>query len=40
MIDGFNEGWIDFPNRGAGARTGRIDLDSVIAALVSNATGQ
>jgi uncharacterized protein YbjT (DUF2867 family) len=37
MIDGFNEGWIDFPNRGASARTGRIDLDSAIAALVSKA---
>jgi uncharacterized protein YbjT (DUF2867 family) len=40
MIDGFNEGWIDFPNRGAGARTGRIDLDSAIAALVSKATNR
>src|ERR1700722_2823105 len=34
MIDGFNEGWIDFPNGGAGARKGGIDLDSAIAALV------
>jgi uncharacterized protein YbjT (DUF2867 family) len=40
MIDGFNEGWIDFPDRGAGARTGRIDLDSAIAALVSKATNR
>jgi uncharacterized protein YbjT (DUF2867 family) len=40
MIDGFNEGWIDLPNRGAGARTGRIDLDSAIAALVSKATNR
>jgi len=38
MIDGFNEGWIDFPNRGDGARTGRIDLDSAIAALVNKET--
>jgi uncharacterized protein YbjT (DUF2867 family) len=38
MIDGFNEGWIDFPNRGAGARMGRIDLDNAIAALVGKAT--
>ena len=34
MIDGFNEGWIDFPNGGAGARTGQIDIESAIAALV------
>jgi NAD(P)H dehydrogenase (quinone) len=34
MIDGFNEGWIDFPNWGAGARTGRIGIDSAVAALV------
>ena len=34
MVDGFNEGWIDFSGRGAGARTGRIDVDSAIAALV------
>ncbi|HJZ20026.1 MAG TPA: NmrA family NAD(P)-binding protein [Bradyrhizobium sp.] len=40
MIDGFNEGWVDFPNRGTGARKGRIDLDSAIAALVSKATNR
>jgi NAD(P)H dehydrogenase (quinone) len=34
MVDGFNEGWIDFPNCGAGARKGRIDVDSAIATLV------
>jgi hypothetical protein len=38
MIDGFNEGWIDFPNRGAGARKGGIDLNSAIAALVNTET--
>jgi uncharacterized protein YbjT (DUF2867 family) len=38
MIDGFNEGWIDFPNWGAGARTGRIDIDSAVAALVRKET--
>jgi NAD(P)H dehydrogenase (quinone) len=40
MIDGFNEGWIDFPNRGAGARTGRIDIDSAVAALVRKETNR
>ncbi len=34
MVDGFNEGWIDFSNCGAEARPGRIDIDSAIAALV------
>jgi uncharacterized protein YbjT (DUF2867 family) len=40
MVDGFNEGWIDFPNRGAGARTGRIDVDSAVAALVRTETSR
>ena len=40
MIDGFNEGWIDFPNGGAGARAGRIDIDSAIAALVRKETNR
>jgi hypothetical protein len=40
MIDGFNEGWIDFPNCGAGARSGRIDVGSAIAALVRKETSR
>jgi len=35
MIDGFNQGWIDYPDRGAGARKGTIGLDEAIAALVA-----
>ena len=34
MLDGFNEGWIEFGDRGAGAIKGRIDADAVIASLV------
>jgi uncharacterized protein YbjT (DUF2867 family) len=34
MLDGFNSGWIDFPNRGANARKGSIDIDQVIATLI------
>ena len=34
MIDGFNGGWIDFPNRGANARKGNIDIDQAIATLI------
>jgi uncharacterized protein YbjT (DUF2867 family) len=35
MIDGFNAGWIDFPNRGASARKGSIGIDQAIATLVA-----
>ena len=35
MIDGFNAGWIDFPNRGTNARKGTIGIDQVIAALIT-----
>jgi uncharacterized protein YbjT (DUF2867 family) len=34
MIDGFNAGWIDFPDRGAQARKGSISIDQAIAALM------
>ncbi|OYX75494.1 MAG: NmrA family transcriptional regulator [Rhizobiales bacterium 32-66-11] len=34
MIDGFNEGWIDFADQGRAARKGAITLESVIAELV------
>jgi uncharacterized protein YbjT (DUF2867 family) len=34
MIEGFNAGWIDFPDRGARARKGSISIDQAIATLV------
>ena len=37
MLDGFNAGWIDFPDRGAGARKGAISLKQAVAALVRHA---
>ena len=37
MLDGFNEGWIDFPDRGASARKGAISLKQAIAGLVETA---
>jgi hypothetical protein len=40
MVEGFNKGWIDFPDRGAGARTGWIDVDGAIAALVREGTNR
>jgi uncharacterized protein YbjT (DUF2867 family) len=35
MVDGFNEGWIDFPDRGAGARKGQVTIDQAIDAIVN-----
>ncbi|WP_225708795.1 NmrA family NAD(P)-binding protein [Bradyrhizobium cenepequi] len=37
MIDGFNEGWIDFADKGANARKGAISIETAIAALVNAA---
>jgi NAD(P)H dehydrogenase (quinone) len=37
MLDGFNEGWIDFEGGGAEHRTGRIPLESVLKGLVPQA---
>jgi uncharacterized protein YbjT (DUF2867 family) len=34
MLDGFNEGWIEFGARGATSIKGRIDVDAVVAGLV------
>jgi uncharacterized protein YbjT (DUF2867 family) len=34
MLDGFNAGWIDFPQQGANARKGDVTIDHVIAAIV------
>jgi hypothetical protein len=35
MLDGFNEGWIDVPKRGAESRKGTITIDQAIEALVA-----
>jgi NAD(P)H dehydrogenase (quinone) len=35
MIDGFNDGWIDFKPAGANSRKGRVTVDEAIAALVA-----
>jgi uncharacterized protein YbjT (DUF2867 family) len=34
MLDGFNEGWIEFVDRGKTSVKGRIDLDAVVATLI------
>jgi NAD(P)H dehydrogenase (quinone) len=38
MIDGFNEGWIDFADKGVNARKGSISIETAIAALVEGNT--
>lgn len=40
MIDGFNEGWIDFADQGRAARKGSITIESVIAKLVQANSGK
>jgi len=35
MLDGFNEGWIEFQDRGSKAIKGRTNAAAVIAALVA-----
>jgi len=35
MIDGFNEGWIDFKTQGASGPKGRVTIDEAVAALVA-----
>jgi len=34
MLDGFNEGWIDFEGRGAGVQKGSVALETVLKALL------
>lgn len=36
MLDGFNEGWIDFPEREAESRKGTITIDQAIETLVAD----
>ncbi|MBN3723173.1 NmrA family NAD(P)-binding protein [Burkholderia sp. Ac-20379] len=35
MVDGFNEGWIDFEGAGCEHRVGEVELDTVLAGLVA-----
>jgi uncharacterized protein YbjT (DUF2867 family) len=34
MLDGFNEGWIDYESGGAGRRKGKVELEAVLKKLV------
>ena len=37
MLDGFNQGWIDFPQGDPGILKGRIGVREVVASLVRTA---
>jgi NAD(P)H dehydrogenase (quinone) len=37
MLDGFNDGWIDFEGNGGEHRIGRIPLESVLKGLAAQA---
>jgi NAD(P)H dehydrogenase (quinone) len=37
MLDGFNEGWIDFERGEAGLRKGNVALETVLKALIARA---
>ena len=35
MLDGFNQGWIDFERQGAEHRTGTVEIETVLRGLVA-----
>ena len=37
MLDGFNEGWIEFERGGAGSRKGKVALETVLRSLIERA---
>jgi NAD(P)H dehydrogenase (quinone) len=39
MLDGFNEGWIEFEGKEAGSRKGNVALDTVLRTLIERETG-
>jgi uncharacterized protein YbjT (DUF2867 family) len=39
MLDGFNEGWIDFEGKGVGARKGKVALETVLRTLIDRQRG-
>jgi NAD(P)H dehydrogenase (quinone) len=38
MLDGFNEGWIEFASGEAGSRKGTVALETVLRSLVERAS--
>jgi hypothetical protein len=37
MLDGFNEGWIDFERGEADSQKGRVDFETVLKTLIARA---
>jgi hypothetical protein len=37
MLDGFNEGWIDFQGEGTERRTGAVELARIVSELAAGA---
>src|SRR5271168_2563037 len=40
MLDGFNEGWIDFEGKGDGPRKGKVSLETVLRTLIEHEGGK
>lgn len=40
MLDGFNEGWIDFEGKGVGPRKGKVALETVLRVLIERENGK
>jgi uncharacterized protein YbjT (DUF2867 family) len=40
MLDGFNEGWIDFEGKGIGSRKGKVALETVLRTLIERESGK
>jgi len=40
MLDGFNEGWIDFEGKGVGSRKGKVALETVLRTLIERESGK
>ena len=38
MLDGFNEGWIEFEGGEAGSRKGKVALETVLQTLINRAS--
>ena len=39
MLDGFNEGWIEFEGKEVGSRKGKVALETVLRTLIEHESG-
>jgi hypothetical protein len=39
MLDGFNEGWIEFEGKNVGSRKGKVALETVLRTLIERESG-